>query len=667
MEAYALPARLVRDRLRALARGELAALQATTFEGEFGEMVRSVDAVIAAVTRLTVDACTLAEATSQGRLAERADPARHEGQFRAVIEQVNRTLDALVGHLDAVPAPAFIVDPDRNLRWANVAAARLLGRKASELTGAPCGSLFQMDVCANERCVGARAMRERRTVNEETGALPGGMPLDVACSGVSIRSQDGRVHGALEILTDQTLVKGAVRMAEKVTAYQDEQTRRVTEALVRLGNGDLDVQLEIAPADEETEAAGAAFQSIAGAIKRTADAIAALSVDVVTLSDAAVRGELAHRADPARHHGDYRLIVEGLNRAVDTLLAPVGEATTVLERLAAGDLTARTTGTYPGDHARMKEALNRTSEALQEALSRVATTAAGVANAATQIATSSGSVASGATQQAAALEEATATLQSVAEMLSSTSTAAHQADALARSARTSATEGSAAVNDTLSAMARIRTAAEGTSQIIRDINDIAFQTNLLALNAAVEAARAGDAGRGFAVVAQEVRSLALRSKEAAHRTESLIKESVQQAADGEGRSRLLSGRLGEIVEVVGKATDMVARIVASAREQTVAMSQLERAVADIDRGTQLNAASAEQSSAAAIELSSQAAFLTDMVAQFDVGPQPGALARSPEPPAPVRAPLRVVPLTAGAADKRRLPQGGAALGRTAPE
>ena len=99
------------------------------------------------------------------------------------------------------------------------------------------------------------------------------------------------------------------------------------------------------------------------------------------------------------------------------------------------------------------------------------------------------------------------------------------------------------------AMAKIRASAEGTSEIIKDINEIAFQTNLLALNAAVEAARAGEAGRGFAVVAEEVRSLALRAKEAASKTEELIRESVKQAGEGELTARHVDGKLGEIAAV----------------------------------------------------------------------------------------------------------------------
>ena len=53
------------------------------------------------------------------------------------------------------------------------------------------------------------------------------------------------------------------------------------------------------------------------------------------------------------------------------------------------------------------------------------------------------------------------------------------------------------------------------NELTNVILDIASQTNLLALNASIEAARAGEAGRGFAVVAEEISTLADNSRETA--------------------------------------------------------------------------------------------------------------------------------------------------------
>jgi methyl-accepting chemotaxis protein len=89
------------------------------------------------------------------------------------------------------------------------------------------------------------------------------------------------------------------------------------------------------------------------------------------LAQAGVDGRLATRADASRHQGDFRTNVEGVNETLDAVVGPLGTAA-VLERLARRDLTARATGSFQGDHARIQQAINATA-----GLARSARAAAG--------------------------------------------------------------------------------------------------------------------------------------------------------------------------------------------------------------------------------------------------------------------------------------------------
>ena len=358
------------------------------------------------------------------------------------------------------------------------------------------------------------------------------------------------------------------------------------------------------------------FVKSAESMNRRGEVMPRRNAALSALFEAGEKGQLDARADTSGYGGYNGKILERFNHLLAGIHLPMQEVLAVLGQLARGDLTARMKGSYPGVFGEVKDRLNATAQTLHDALGRVALATEQVGVAASQIASSSQAVAAGASAQASSLDETNTSLDSMTSMVKTSADNAQQASALAQSARGVAGDGADAMQQMANAMEKIRAAAEGTSQIIKDINEIAFQTNLLALNAAVEAARAGEAGRGFAVVAEEVRSLALRSKEAANKTEALIRESVRQTGEGDATAKLVAGKLSEITTMVGKVTDIVSEIAASAHEQSGGISKITSAVAQMNKVTEQNAASSEESSSAAQGLSGQAAELTGLVRAF---------------------------------------------------
>jgi methyl-accepting chemotaxis protein len=434
-------------------------------------------------------------------------------------------------------------------------------------------------------------------------------------TGEASKLSDAVQHGELAVRGDAQSVNVEFRgIVEGMNRTMDAFVKPIelTATYVeRISNGDIPPPI--------TEDFRGDFNSIKVNLNRCAGAVRALVSDTSALVSAAVEGKLSTRSDASLHHGEFRTIVEGVNATLDAVVGPMEEATEVLQKLSQRDLGARVCGSYQGDHARVKEALNATAQALNDALAQVADAVGQVSAASSQIASTSQSVANGASEQASALEETSSSLESMASMTKGAAASAQQATALARTASSAANDGSAAMAQMMDAMAKIKTSAAATSQIIKDINEITFQTNLLALNAAVEAARAGEAGRGFAVVAEEVRSLALRSKDAANKTEELIRQSVQEAGGGELSARQVNAKLLEIVGSISKVSDIVGEIAASAKEQSAGIDQVSTAIGEIGKVTQQNAASSEESSSAAVELEGQSQELAAMLGTFRLG------------------------------------------------
>jgi methyl-accepting chemotaxis protein len=483
--------------------------------GPNGEVVGVVEVVYDASEEIRVskEILRLVEAARDGRLSERGQVDRFEGNYRELVEGINRLLDALIKPLNVA---AEYVD--------RISKGDLPPKITEEWRGDFNEIKNNLNNCI-DTLAGLIAEMNRMAEEHNKGDIDVTIPAE-------------RFQGAYRVVAQgiNDMVGAHIAVKKKAMA-----------CVAEFGRGNFDAPMERLPGKK-------AF--INEIIEQVRGNLKGLIQQVNMLVSAAAEGRLGVRGDTSKVEGDFRKIVEGFNQTLDNVIKPLNAASVTLSRLASKDLTARVEGDFRGEFAKLRDDINALAVDLQDSMRLLHQTTQNLSSSAEELTAVSQQMAGNAEETAtqvnvvsAASEQISKNVSVVAtgseEMLASIREIAKNSSEAARIAKTAV----AAADATNQTVAKLGESSQEIGKVIKVITSIAQQTNLLALNATIEAARAGEAGKGFAVVANEVKELA---KETAKATEEISQKIEAIQADTKGAVKAIA----EISTIIAQINDI---------------------------------------------------------------------------------------------------------------
>ncbi len=331
-----------------------------------------------------------------------------------------------------------------------------------------------------------------------------------------------------------------------------------------------------------------------------------------------------------------------------SITSSINEVTSSLKEMSsgAGDLTKRID--YPGhDEIRyLVKYFNAFVEKLHGSFANVSQDVGGLAQVASRLTNSSSQNLGRINEQARAISAMRTSIEELMKTVNEIAEFAGHASSQAQDASSAAARGKDTLTanvTTISTLAEeVRSAANvvnrfeefsaDVGQLLNTIQTVAEQTNLLALNAAIEAARAGEHGRGFAVVADEVRGLAVRTRQATEEIHKVISElravsasavtamqgSVERANRGVEATAASGEVLNSILNNVETISSINEKIAAATQEQTVTFSHVSEHVNGIYHNTQLVTSTTNELDEISRDISHISEALRKVATQFRV-------------------------------------------------
>ena len=282
-----MAARYVED----ISKGHIPVKITDSYSGDFNTIKNNLNTCIDAVNTLVADSASLSKAAVDGRLDTRADATKHQGDFRKIIEGVNKTLDAVIDPLNM--AAAYVDNLSK-------------GVIPAEITAAYSGDFNIIKSNLNACGLAIKAL--------------------VADGNLLAQATEA---GNLTARADATQHLGEYRkVVEGLNATLDaivNPLNMAASSVESIARGNIPSQI--------TEHYHGDFNNIKDNLNTCIAAINALVSDVQMLAEAAHAGKVSVRADASAHSGDFRKIVEGVNETLEMIVGPISTVKMTVETI----------------------------------------------------------------------------------------------------------------------------------------------------------------------------------------------------------------------------------------------------------------------------------------------------------------------------------------------
>ena len=329
-----------------------------------------------------------------------------------------------------------------------------------------------------------------------------------------------------------------------------------------------------------------------------------------------------------------------------SIIAPVNELLAATAKIAQGDLRVAIQISGKDELTDLQQSTAAMQMSLKSTLQHISEASGQLASAAEEMSSITKESSAGIERQSMETDQAATAVNQMTAAVEEVARNAVSASQSTQDSQRSAKVGQERVTQTIASIEKLSATVQQTgieveglakqaqdiARVVEVIRSIAEQTNLLALNAAIEAARAGEQGRGFAVVADEVRALAHRTQTSTQEIEQMIAKiqvCSSEAVLSMGMNRTEAVDSLKIAHEAGTAITQITRAIEDINERNLLIATASEEQAHVARSVDQNlisirdlsiqsSSAAGQTSIASNELSKLAIDLKQIVSKFSV-------------------------------------------------